>query len=188
MSISLSYVSLTSDIIIISLSVALSTFAAWILDRRKEKARQKEEKIELYRNIIDKLSDVDIKNNISAREFNSFINENKHRFDSDFKNSLPEYFDVFWVISSPNSGDIQLQFKGHGIFQNLKGEKISAEGEISNQYYYFKEEETRHQWEVIANKALEKYVKLAKVKSEDKKWMLKTIPEKRTNLPPLPNA
>ncbi|MEM3829112.1 MAG: hypothetical protein QXP36_07865 [Conexivisphaerales archaeon] len=44
MSISLSYVSLTNEIIIISLSVALSTFAAWYWTREKKKLDEKRRK------------------------------------------------------------------------------------------------------------------------------------------------
>ena len=180
MSMAASYIPLVNDIIVVIVSVVLSNLVAWCLDKQKKKRRTQEKSKELYKRIIDDLSSKEDKDKQTVENFDSFIKDNRHLFDPEFKKILPQSFDAFW--ESQTIVDAYGMTFYNADFRNLKGEEIQSniKERISMKYYYFPNAKDKQQWEQACNEALKRYNALSDDSVTVDKWMFDIIPEQLT--------
>ncbi len=158
------------------LTFAASGGLAWWLDKRKENMNKKEKVKELYKSIVDALSSTSDKDQLTADDFDSFIRENRHHFEGNFKRILPQSFDGSWVNHRLSSLNNKVWYTN--IFRNLEGREVhsTTNEKISENYYYFRSEKSKLTWENVANEALRRYNKLTNDDILVIEWMLEIIP------------
>ena len=72
----------------------------------------------MYKRIIDDLSSNEDENEQTAEDSDSFIKENRHLFDPEFKEILPQIFDASWG-DQIMTGTVDMTFY-RNVFQKLK--------------------------------------------------------------------
>ena len=157
-------------------TLSLSGIIAWVLDRRKERKSNEERLKGLYKHIIDELSSSRKKDELTTSNFDSFIKENRHLFEEDFKRNMPNSFEAIWNdYEAPNSGE------GNSVrnfFYSLDGRwGISMIDEkLSESNYWFDNEENMNGWKKTAMGALKRYNELSNDNMQITQWKLELIP------------
>ena len=97
---SVDYTPYVVNILVILISVSLSALVAWSLDVRKEKERDRNKKINAYRELIDAFSSNNAKDNSGVENVTRILSENHTILDDRFKELLPSTleFDAYWCV------------------------------------------------------------------------------------------
>lgn len=140
------------------ISVSISVASAWILDTRKEKRISDFQRKSIYWKIFTTFTSESKKEEISAKEFDEYLNQNRHFLDYDIVRIMPSEFNPL-CVSDENPDDYNIG-KEETLLEGSDGTfhyELNMSEYYARKYYWFTESVQVELWKTIARIAMQRY-------------------------------
>jgi len=162
-----------------AITLLLSGILSYLLDRRKEKNRIKETRLDTYKSLIDIFSSVGIKDESQVDSASNVIKSQRRPFERDIKKDLPATFNglsahlsQYGTVTEPIFSNITFKGEGKSIEISLNGDEIKEDPEL---FFWFEDKKDMDLWIKIANKMLKSYNKHDKDNLKVEEWKFRLI-------------
>lgn len=144
-----------------TVSVIISIFGAYGLDRLRANKQVNEKRINIYRRIFEEFVRDGEKTYKDSQSFRDFLSSNRHFLEKEFKKIVPVSFEPLTILNGYNASSFYELKPEDIMFIDINGDILySVENgnfKYSGRYYWFIDPDDVKRWTEVALKALESY-------------------------------
>ena len=162
------------------ITLGLSGFLAYMLDRRREKMNTLDKKRQTYLDLIDKFLSKSKKTRIDIQLINSVIIGKRSYLKKSIRDKIPSNFPGLYASTS-KAGFVDGYGSGSATLRDLNGKEISGfktnDGKSYSTFIWFKERREYELWIEVANEILSDYNKLFNDNLKIEEWAFRAVPK-----------